>query len=153
MKNDTIKYILLEAFRAAEKTIEADINQDENEKRMTQYLFDLFKYMGLGIIEKITLQGKAYIQHQVKEGIHKTTVIAAKTISSLVSLIIGFLIVCIGLVFGAVALSLWLGKLVDSEALGFLISGALWVVVAFSLTKILFSKKRLETIISKKINF
>ena len=152
METESIKAILLESLKAAEKTIEADLNKDEESKKMTQYLLHFFKYLGIDTIEKLALQGKHYVQHQVHEGIHKSTVVVSKIVSSLITLMVGFLIVCVGLIFGAVALSLWLGSLVGSPALGFLIAGVLWILIAFIATKILFNKKRLEHLISEKLN-
>ena len=153
MKIETIKLILLESLKAAEKTLEADVNQHEDSKKTMKYFLQFFKYLGIDTIEKLAIEGKNYVQHQVHEGIHKSIIAASKIISSLITLMVGFLIICIGLIFGAVALSLWLGSLVDSMALGFLIAGFLWILTAFITTKILFNKKRLEKIISKKVKY
>lgn len=152
MKN-SIKNILLEALKAAEKTLETDLNKDDDSKKMTQYLLHFFKYLGIDIIEKLVIEGKIYVQHQVHEAIHKSTIIVSKIVSSLITLLTGFLIICIGLIFGAVALSLWIGSLIGSTALGFLIAGGLWSAIALMAVKILFNKKRLEKIISEKIKY
>lgn len=150
---DSIKTILVESLKAAEKTLEADVNKDEETKKMTRYLLHFFKYLGIDTIEKLAIEGKTYVQHQVHEGIHKSTIVVSKVVSSLITLMVGFLIVCVGLIFGAVAFSLWLGNIVGSSSLGFLIAGFLWILTAFIATKILFSKKRLEQMISKKVKY
>ncbi|CAM1345178.1 hypothetical protein [Tenacibaculum amylolyticum] len=152
MKN-SIKNILLESLKAAEKTLEADLNKDEDSKKVTQYILHFFKFLGIDIIEKLVNEGKVYIQHQVHEGIHKATIVVSKVVSSLITLLTGFLIICVGLIFGAVAFSLWIGSLIGSNALGFLIAGGLWIIVALIAVKILFNKKRLEKIISEKIKY
>lgn len=100
----------------------------------------------------MAFEGKAYVQNQVQHGIESSTKIIAKVVSSLMTLIITFLAVSVGLIFSAVALSLWLGSYFGNSALGFLIAGALWLVVAFTFTKLLFNKEKLTKVISKKID-
>lgn len=149
---DNIKIILLESLKAIEKTIEKDLNQPDEAKKISKHIAHFLKYVGIDMVEKLAIEGKMYIQHQIEEGVHKTTHVLAKVVSSLINLIILFLVVCVGLVFGAVAFSLWLGELIENNALGFLIAGVLWIVVAIIATKILFNKERLEKIIGKKIH-
>ena len=151
MTNQSIKSILLEVLIAAERTLEKDLKQDEQSKNIIQYLLDLFKYVGIDAVEKLALQGRDYIKGQVQIGINTSVVKVSSAVSSLVNLIVGFLIVSIGLVFGAIALSLFLGELLGSNALGFVVSGVLWIVVMLTTLKILFNKKKLEHFIAKKI--
>ncbi len=152
MDNQAIKSILLESLKAAEKTVEADLKNDEETKKTVQYLLHFFKFLGIDAIEKLALEGKTYVQHQVQHGIETSTKVIAKVVSSLMTLIITFLAVSVGLIFGAVALSLWLGSYFNNSALGFLIAGALWIILAFTLTKIFFNKKKLTQLISKKLD-
>ncbi len=151
MTSQSIKSILLESLKAAEKTLEKDLNQDEQSKNLIQYLLDFFKFVGIGTVEKLALQSRNYIKDQVQIGIDMFVSKVSSAISSLVNLIVGFLVVSIGLVFGAIALSLFLGELLGSNALGFVISGVLWIVVMLTTLKILFNKKKLEHFIAKKI--
>ena len=110
-----------------------------------------FKYVGIDTVEKLVLQSRNYIKGQVQIGIETFVAKVSSAVSSLVNLIFGFLIVSIGLVFGAIALSLYLGVLLESNALGFLVSGVLWIVVMLTTLKILFNKTKLEHFISRKI--
>ena len=151
MTSQSIKSILLESLKAAEKTLEKDLNQDEQSKNLIQYLLDFFKFVGIDTVEKLALQSRNYIKDQVQIGIDMFVSKVSSAISSLVNLIVGFLVVSIGLVFGAIALSLFLGELLGSNALGFVISGVLWIVVMLTTLKILFNKKKLEHFIAKKI--
>jgi hypothetical protein len=151
MTKQAIKYILLESLKAAERTLEKDLKKDEQSKKVIHYLLDFFKYVGIDAIEKLTLQGRAYIKGQVQIGIDTFIASLSSAISSLLNLIFGFLIVSIGLFFGAIALSLFLGKLLDSNALGFLVSGILWMIVMLTSLKILFNQTKLEERISRKI--
>jgi hypothetical protein len=138
MTNQTIKSVLFESLKVAERTLEKDLKQDDQSKKVIQYLLDFFKYFGIDTIEKLALQSKDYIKGQVQIGIDTFVAKVSSAISSLVKLIIGFLIISIGLVFGAIALSLFLGELLGSN-------------VMLTTLKILFNKKRLEQLISKKI--
>ena len=151
MINQATKAILLESLKAAERTLEKDLKQDEQSKKIIQYLLDFFKYVGIDTIEKLVLQSRNYIKGQVQIGIETFVAKVSSAVSSLVNLIFGFLIVSIGLVFGAIALSLYLGVLLESNALGFLVSGVLWIVVMLTTLKILFNKTKLEHFISRKI--
>ena len=114
-------------------------------------MLDFFKYVGIDTVEKLVLQSRNYIKGQVQIGIETFVAKVSSAVSSLVNLIFGFLIVSIGLVFGAIALSLYLGVLLESNALGFLVSGVLWIVVMLTTLKILFNKTKLEHFISRKI--
>ncbi len=145
MTNQSIKSILLEVLIAAERTLEKDLKQDEQSKNIIQYLLDLFKYVGIDAVEKLALQGRDYIKGQVQIGINTSVVKVSSAVSSLVNLIVGFLIVSIGLVFGAIALSLFLGELLGSNALGFVVSGVLWIVVMLTTLKIIFKQKKTRT--------
>ena len=151
MINQATKAILLESLKAAERTLEKDLKQDEQSKKIIQYLLDFFKYVGIDTVEKLVLQSRNYIKGQVQIGIETFVAKVSSAVSSLVNLIFGFLIVSIGLVFGAIALSLYLGVLLESNALGFLVSGVLWIVVMLTTLKILFNKTKLEHFISRKI--
>ena len=151
MTNQVIKSILLESLKAAEKTLEKDLKQDEQSKKVIQYLLEFFKYIGIDTIEKLIQQSRSYIKGQVQIGLDTFVAKVSSAISSLVNLIAGFLIVSIGLVFGAIALSLFLGELLESNALGFVISGVLWIVVMLTTLKILFNKEKLKHFIYKKI--
>ena len=151
MTNQSIKSILLESLKAAERTLEKDLKQDEQSKNVIQYLLVFFKYVGIDAVEKLALQSRDYIKEQVQIGIDTSVAKVSSAVSSLVNLIVGFLIVSIGLVFGAIALSLFLGELLGSNALGFVVSGVLWIVVMLTTLKILFNKKKLEHLISRKI--
>jgi len=151
MINQATKAILLESLKAAERTLEKDLKQDEQSKKVIQYLLDFFKYVGIDTVEKLVLQSRNYIKGQVQIGIDTFVAKVSSAVSSLVNLIFGFLIVSIGLVFGAIALSLYLGVLLESNALGFLVSGVLWIVVMLTTLKILFNKTKLEHFISRKI--
>lgn len=151
MKSKAIKLILLESLKAAEKTVEADLNNDKDTKKTMQYLLHFFKFSGIEIIEKLALEGKSYIQHQIQYGIETSTKVIAKVVSSLMTLIIMFLTVSIGLMFGAIAFSLWIGDYFENTALGFLIVGIFWVVIMLIFTKIFFNKKYIEQLISKKM--
>ena len=148
----SIKVILQQTLSAAEKTIKADLDQDKEAKKTSQHLLQFFKYVGIDTIEKLALEGKQYVEHQVHEGIDRFVGVLAKTISSITTLVIGFLIVCVGLIFAAIAFSIWIGNLIGNSAVGFLIAGGTWILLAFICTKIIFNKKRLENMISKKIN-
>ena len=152
MNSEAIKTILLESLKAAEKTVENDLKNDDETKRTVQYLLHFFKFLGIDTIEKLAFEGKAYVQNQVQQGIESSTKIIAKVVSSLMTLIITFLAVSVGLIFGAVALSLWLGSYFGSSALGFLIAGTLWIVLALTFTKLLLTKEKLAKVISKKID-
>ena len=44
MTNQDIKSILLETLIAAERTLEKDLKQDDQSKKVIQYLLDFFKY-------------------------------------------------------------------------------------------------------------
>ena len=151
MTNQSIKSILLVSLKAAERTLKKDLKQDEQSKNVIQYLLDFFKYVGIDTLEKLALQSRDYIKEQVQIGIDTSVAKVSSAVSSLVNLIVGFLIVSIGLVFGAIALSLFLGELLGSNALGFVVSGVLWIVVMLTTLKILFNKKKLEHLISRKI--
>ena len=151
MTNQSIKSILLVSLKAAERTLKKDLKQDEQSKNVIQYLLDFFKYVGIDTVEKLALQSRDYIKGQVQIGIDTSVAKVSSAVSSLVNLIVGFLIVSIGLVFGAIALSLFLGELLGSNALGFVVSGVLWIVVMLTTLKILFNKKKLEHLISRKI--
>ena len=151
MINQATKAILLESLKAAERTLEKDLKQDEQSKKVIQYLLDFFKYVGIDTVEKLVLQSRNYIKGQVQIGIDTFVAKVSSAVSSLVNLIFGFLIVSIGLLFGAIALSLYLGVLLESNALGFLVSGVLWIVVMLTTLKILFNKTKLEHFISRKI--
>ena len=151
MTTQSIKFILLESLKAAERTLEKDLKQDEQSKNVIQYLLDFFKYVGIDTVEKLALQSRDYIKGQVQIGIDTSIAKVSSSVSSLVNLIVGFLIVSIGLVFGAIALSLFLGELLGSNALGFVVSGVLWIIVMLTTLKILFNKKKLEHLISRKI--
>ncbi len=151
MTNQDLKSILLETLIAAERTLAKDLKQDDQSKKVIQYLLDFFKYVGIGTLEKLALQTRDYIKEQVQIGIDTAVSKVALAISSLVNLIVGFLIVSIGLIFGAIALSLFVGELLGSNALGFLISGVLWIVVMLTTLKIYFNKTKLEHFISRKL--
>ncbi|MBG7631448.1 MAG: hypothetical protein IZT56_13605 [Bacteroidetes bacterium] len=151
MINQATKAILLESLKAAERTLEKDLKQDEQSKKVIQYLLDFFKYVGIDTVEKLVLQSRNYIKGQLQIGIDTFVAKVSSAVSSLVNLTFGFLIVSIGLVFGAIALSLYLGVLLESNALGFLVSGVLWIVVMLTTLKILFNKTKLEHFISRKI--
>jgi hypothetical protein len=151
MTNQTIKSILLESLKAAERTLEQDLKQDEQTKNILHYLLNFFKFVGIDAIEKLALQGRDYIREQIQIGIDTAVAKVSSAISFLVNLIVGFLIVSIGLIFGAIALSLFLGELLGSNALGFVVSGVLWIVVMLTTLKIIFNKKKLEQLISRKI--
>ena len=140
MTNQDIKSILLETLIAAERTLEKDLEQDDQSKKVIQYLLDFFKYVGIGAVEKLVLQSRDYIKDQVQIGIDSAVAKVSSAVSSLMNLIVGFLIVSIGLVFGAIALSLFLGELLGSNALGFLISGVLWIVVMLTTLQFHFNK-------------
>jgi len=151
MTNQDIKSILLETLIAAERTLEKDLEQDDQSKKVIQYLLDFFKYVGIGAVEKLVLQSRDYIKDQVQIGIDSAVAKVSSAVSSLMNLIVGFLIVSIGLVFGAIALSLFLGELLGSNALGFLISGVLWIVVMLTTLQFHFNKTKLEHFISRKL--
>jgi len=151
MTNQSIKSILLESLKAAERTLENDLKQDEQSKNVIQYLLDFFKYVGIDTVEKLALQSRDYIKGQVQIGIDTFVAKVSSAVSSVMNLIFGFLIVSVGLVFGAIALSLFFGEMLGSNALGFVVSGVLWIVVMLTTLKILFNKKKLEHLISRKI--
>jgi len=151
MTNQAIKSILLESLKVAERILEKDLKQDEQSKNIIQFLLNFFKYVGIDTIEKIALQSRHYIKGQVQIGIDTFVAKVSSAISSLMNLIIGFLIVSIGFVFGAIALSLFLGELLGSNALGFVVSGVLWIVVMLTTLKIIFNRKKIEHLISRKI--
>ncbi len=151
MTDQAIKAILLETLKAAEITLENDMKQDEQSKKFIQYLLDFFKYAGIDTLEKLAVEGRDYVKAQVQIGIDTSVAKVSSAVSTLVNLIFGFLIVSIGLIFGAIALSLFLGELLGSNALGFVVSGILWIVVMLTTIKILFNKTKLEHLISRKI--
>jgi len=151
MTNQSIKFILLESLKAAERTLENDLKQDQQSKNVIQYLLNFFKYVGIDTVEKLALQSRDYVKGQIQIGIETSVAKLSSAVSSLVNLIVGFLIVSIGLVFGAIAFSLFLGELLGSNALGFVVSGVLWIIVMLTTLKILFNKKKLEHLISRKI--
>jgi len=151
MTNQAIKSILLESLKAAERTLEKDENQDEQSKKVIQYLLEFFKYIGIDAIEKLAQQSRNYIRGQVQIGLDTFVDKVSSAVSSLVNLIVGFLIVSIGLIFGAISLSLFFGELLESIALGFLISGVLWIVVMLTTLNILFNKAKLKHFIYRKI--
>ncbi len=152
MSNQTIKSILLESLKAAERTLEEDLKHDEQSKNLIQYLLGFFKYIGIDTLEKLALQSQEYIKRQIQLGIDASVDKVSSVVSSLVNLIAGFLIVSVGLIFGAIALSLFFGELLGSNALGFLVSGILWIVVMLITLNTLFNKKKLEQLIFSKIN-
>jgi hypothetical protein len=151
MTNQSIKLILLEALIAAERMLEKDLKQDVESKKSIQYLLYFFKSVGIDTLEKLALKSRAYIKEQVQIGIDRSVAKVSLVVSVLINLIIGFLIISIGLVFGAVGLSLFIGELLGSDALGFIISGFLWVLVMLSTLKMFFNKKKIEHFISRKI--
>ncbi len=151
MTNQAIKSILLESLQAAERTLEEYLKQDEQSKKTIQYLLTFFKFIGIDSIEKLAAQSKHYIKGQVEVGIDMFIDKVSSVVSSLVNLIVGLLIINISLAFGAIALSLYLGELLENNALGFLISGVLWVVVILTTVKVFFNKSKLEQLISRKI--
>ncbi len=116
-------------------------------------MLNFFKYIGIDAIENLGLELEKYVKYQIEEGIKKTTTVVSKVISTLIDSIVWFLVICVGLIFAAVAFSIWVGELVNNYALGFLIAGILWVVVILGSTRFLFNKKRLEQLILKKLQF
>lgn len=151
MTKRSMKLILLEALASAERMLEKDLKQDVASKNRIQYVLLFFKSVGIDTVEKLALKGRAYVKEQVQIGIDRTVSKVSEVISALINLIVGFLVISIGLVFGAVGLSLFIGELIGSNALGFVISGILWVLVMLTTLKLFFNKKKLEHFISRKI--
>ena len=152
MDSKIVKSILLEAIKSAEKTLERDIKKDEQSKNIIHYLLQFFKNLGLDTINRLLLEGKLYVKDQIKSGLRTVVVSLSNIIYSIVKLITGFLIISIGLVFGAIAFSLWLGEIVGSSALGFVIVGVSWVLIMFIVIRFFINKNRIEKMIKYKIN-
>ncbi|MCC1484480.1 hypothetical protein [Winogradskyella immobilis] len=152
MDSKIVKSILLEAIKSAEKTLERDIKKDEQSKKIIHYLLQFFKNLGLDTINRLLLEGKLYVKDQIKSGLRTVVLSLSNIIYSIVKLITGFLIISIGLVFGAIAFSLWLGEIVGSSALGFVIGGISWVLIMFIVIRFFINKNRIEKMIKSKIN-
>ena len=54
--------------------------------------------------------------------------------------------------FGAIAFSLWLGEVVGSSALGFVIGGVSWILIMFIAIRFFLNKNKIEKMIKSKIN-
>jgi hypothetical protein len=151
MNKRPIKAILLEALKVMERTLESDLAQDEHSNKTLKKSIHILRYVAVDAIESLAIQGEEYIKEQIKVGAQISAKKIAIAIESLIYLIGGFFIIGIGLVFGAVALSLYLGELFGSNALGFLASGILWITIIIVILKIMFKPKKLEALIFKKL--
>lgn len=152
MDSKIVKSILLEAIKSAEKTLERDIKKDEQSKKIIHYLLQFFKNLGLDTINRLLLEGKLYVKDQIKSGLRTVVLSLSNIIYSIIKLIAGFLIISIGLVFGAIAFSLWLGEIVGSSALGFVIGGVSWILIMFIAIRFFLNKNKIEKMIKSKIN-
>ena len=152
MDSKIVKSILLEAIKSAEKTLETDIKKDEQSKKIIHYLLQFFKNLGLDTINRLLLEGKLYVKDQIKSGLRTVVLSLSNIIYSIIKLIAGFLIISIGLVFGAIAFSLWLGEIVGSSALGFVIGGVSWILIMFIAIRFFLNKNKIEKMIKSKIN-
>lgn len=152
MDSKIVKSILLEAIKSAEKTLERDINKDEQSKKIIHYLLQFFKNLGLDTINRLLLEGKIYVKDQIKNGLRVVVFSLSNIIYSIIKLIAGFLIISIGLIFGAIAFSLWLGEIVGSTALGFVIAGVAWVLIMLIAIRFFLNKNKIEDMIKSKIN-
>ncbi|MBL7697502.1 MAG: hypothetical protein JNK79_05070 [Chitinophagaceae bacterium] len=77
------------------------------------------------LTDSITEYIQTYYKLTLLNAADKATTIAASTLASVTVFCLGFFVV----LFGGIALALWLGSLLDSTALGFVLVAALFVLI------------------------
>lgn len=77
------------------------------------------------LTDSITDYIQTYYKLTLLNAADKATTIAASTLASITVFCLGFFVV----LFGGIALAIWLGSLLDSPALGFVLVAALFVLI------------------------
>lgn len=98
--------------------------------------------------DSITEYIQTYYKITLLNAADKATTIAASTLASVAALVLGFFVV----LFGGIALAMWLGGLLDNPALGFVLVAAFFlliiVIIVLMKKKIVFPAIR-NTLINK----
>lgn len=153
MKTKRIKQLFLDTLRSAEEVVEQDLKKDEQSRKTSGYLISLFKLLGLDLVERLVDEAKHYVESQIQKGIEKFAHGLSGVVAHLMMLMVVVLTIFVGLTFGAVALSLFLGELIGSMAAGFLISGVLCMALTYLFGKRIFNRDRLEKSILERLDF
>ena len=77
------------------------------------------------LTDSITEYIQSYYKLTLLNAADKATSIAASTLASVVVLFLGIFVIF----FGGIALALWLGTLLDNQALGFVLVAALFILI------------------------
>ncbi len=75
--------------------------------------------------DSITEYIQTYYKLTLLNAADKATTIAASTLASVVALVLGFFVI----LFGGIALAMWLGGLLDNPALGFVLVAGFFLLV------------------------
>ena len=75
--------------------------------------------------DSITEYIQTYYKLTLLNAADKATTIAASTLASVAALVLGFFVI----LFGGIALAMWLGSLLDNPALGFVLVAAFFLLV------------------------
>ncbi|RYG51138.1 MAG: phage holin family protein [Chitinophagaceae bacterium] len=75
--------------------------------------------------DSITEYIQTYYKLTLLNAADKATTIAASTLASVVALVLGFFVI----LFGGIALAMWLGSLLDNPALGFVLVAGFFLLV------------------------
>lgn len=153
MNSKDIKQLFLDALRAAEEQVEKDLEKDEQSRKTSGYLISLFKLLGLDLIERLIDRVKLYIEGQIQLGIEKFAHGLSGVVAYLMMLLVVVITIFVGLSFGAVALSLFIGELLNSMPLGFLISGLLCMAITYLVGRGMFKREKLEKNILDRLDF
>lgn len=153
MDSKNIKQLILDSLKAAEAAVEADLQQDEQSKKTSGYLISLFKLLGLDLVDRLVQEAKRYIEKQIQKGVEKFAQGLSGVVAYVMMLLVGMLTIFIGMVFGAVALSLWIGKLIGSLPLGFVLSGILLMGLTLLTARRIFNRERMEKGIIARLDF
>ena len=153
MKAKRIKQMILDTLRSAEEVVEQDLQKDEQSRKTSGYLISLFKLLGLDLVERLVDEAKLYVEGQIQKGIEKFAHGLSGVVAYVMMLMVLVIALFTGLTFGAVALSLFLGEMIGSLAIGFLISGLLSMAVIYLIGKSVFNREKLEKNIIQRLDF
>ncbi len=145
MSNHSIKFTILRSLATAKIALKNDLNFNVETKARVLDWLDFFRKAGIDTTEQLISHGKRAIKDEIHSIINESIAKLALALSSLISLVAGFLIISIGLIFAAIAFSLYIGEFLGNLALGFIISGALWITLILVVVKVFLNKRKIES--------
>lgn len=145
MSNHSIKYTVLRSLAIAKIALKKDLNFDVETKARVLNWLHFFRTAGIDTTEQLISHGKRAIKDEIHSIINESITKLAIVLSSLISLVAGLLIVSIGLIFAAIAFSLYIGELLENLALGFVISGVIWISIILVVVKVFLNKRKMES--------